>query len=133
MSKRFTIIVPEALWPLACLIVAARGEVGRGMLNVRLIKGNDVFYSCAAGGALDDPGTYSRFGDAQGTWDYLQSINEQPLPFTVADVAAVYAAAIVIEHAETDENGRPVVVTDEVFAGLGLEIVEIVTVFPEGA
>lgn len=24
MSKRFTIIVPEALWPLACQIVAAR-------------------------------------------------------------------------------------------------------------
>jgi hypothetical protein len=128
MSKRFTIIVPEALWPLACQIVAARGEVGRGMLCVRLIDADgNVFYACAAGGALDDPETYNRFSDPWSLWEYLQSVNEAILPFTVEDIIAVFSEATIIEHSDSE------IVTDAVFSEFGLEIVEIVTVFPEAA
>lgn len=132
MSKRFTIIVPAHLWPLACLIVAARGEVGRGMLCIRLVDASgDTFYASSAGGALDDPQTYLRFGLAQESWDYLQSLNAEPLPFTVEDVGAVFSEAIVIAHDDYDAEGKRVIVTDAVFTGLGLTITGIVTEFPE--
>jgi hypothetical protein len=129
MSKRFTIIVPEALWPLACQIVAARGEIGRGMLCVHLIKASDrsIFYASPAGGSLDDPETYSRFRDPWGLFDYLQSINETTLSFTADDVIDVFLEAIIIEH----QDGE--IVTDAVFTGIGFEIVGIVNVFPESA
>lgn len=129
MSKRFTVAVPEALWPAACKIVAARGVEGVGMLNVNLIAAEGhVWYGCPAGGQIDDPATYNLIFDDNGVrhpdelYASLLALNDGILPFALDEVREVLAAAIIHKHPDGE------LVNDEFWATIGMTIVGVVGV-----